>query len=590
MRNLLSFLLIFSSSTFTVSAQNEPIIEVIEEVPPVQDEFIREEFNKDGTYVKYRDEKIIASGFHVKRVLNGEYKAFNGDGSTAEVKHFKLGILDGEQVSYFSNETTRTSYSNGIQIGYETITESGGLERRKSGPYFTGKKKNHVFIKKEFYRYNDEFYENYDTIFFQSNSAPEIHRWSLGKDVLGQVTDTFSHVTCKMLNYTASEYSNETMQMLFDDQIYRIWDFDSKTLLLPRETVVYRKNGLFDSKSFPNYWLEFHNNGVLKDSVINMEDPDYNHFRFDETGKVIFKAKKDPLDRPNSYRYTYDYFRNGAILYSITSLNRTPERILSTNDSVIDLIKKGQFKDYYGTIYFTNPQGEIDTSYSEFIFPIRFKNDLKPGRYYYLNSQKKEYWEAIDVTEKGIDFITVQRDSTSVVKKREHMEVVFQKDTLYQMYTRWGFQSSARKIVMANNRLFAVDWSQRLEHNQGDDIEQLAILSYQDTSVSFKSTMLTEKEFQAALKLKDISEMPKKDFQAIFLVKMEPIRLAERNAQKSVPSDKWRNLVQLQSRQLFQVLYEMGYNPYITEKQFSELMDSYQWTDEEKRNIKKIIR
>ncbi|AEA45449.1 toxin-antitoxin system YwqK family antitoxin [Fluviicola taffensis] len=593
---LLHFIFFFASLPLFAQVEYEVIEAPRTEVIETKEEE-REVYISDGTYVKYLGNRIIASGFHKKKVFEGVYKEFDANGKIETIRNYKNGLLDGEVINYFGVLTLKRYYTNDIQTGYETRTNSMGEEEFKAGPFFAGAKKEHVFLYKELFPFKqDQWIGKFDTIFLKSNKAPEIHRWYflLSK---GSVIDTLFHGVCSLKNAQLAEYTVGNIQLLLmDDVVYRTQDFEYLTFDRPKEVIIYEKNGFLRAKTFPSYRLEYYPNGKLKDSITAAEAGDYYHFRFDESGNELFKSKKevfseDEYGMNKKIRLTYDYLRNKQVFYRITSVNYIPKKVSSSNDSINDVIQKGAFTDYYGTTYITRPDGEIDTSYSKELFAIRYLKKLKPGRYYYLGTANAGSLEYLDVSESGN--ITVVRTSLTrlnALSYRDEMKIVFQKDSLYQLYDGINSTSTTRKVIWSKTgKLYSVDSKRNvLDYPNFTTIEQLIFESYKDSIHRFRSIMLTEKEYQAALKLKHISSISKKDFMG-YMEELEAIRITERDFKKNYSSDEAK-MIRLESRQLFELLYKKGFNPYFSESEFGKLMESYQLTKEEKSSVKRTLR
>lgn len=581
------FLIVFTQPVSAQIHEEEVIYEVVEEGPePV----IREEYNEDGTYKQYTDERLSASGFHKKQKLEGVYTAYNSNGSEQAIKHYKNGLLHGLSTEYGYGGRTTKSYDKGVQVGYEEFILIGDILSVRKGPYFTGSVTNHTFTSYTRTHYTNDTicYFQYDTIFFRANQPPEIHRWIEHRNEDNAKVFLTLHSECKPHEYKAESFTSEDLNKLLRDYRLRDYDFDFRDFDHPKDVVVYDEKGYPCITATPEYWVTRRENHSVFDSLLNVKTNDtYNHFRFDDQGKLIFKAKKDIFERGYDFRWTYDYMKNGNVFYSISSMNYKPEKVWSTNDSINKVIQKGGFTDYYGTLYITQPTGTIDTSYSKEIIPYRYKNDIAPGKYYFLPAMGGVRIEWLEVNAKGITFFKANVEIPTKIDKTYKMNIVFQHDSTYHLFSGLRAYPYRHQILKTKQGLVSIDYFNS-DYEDYYSLEQLVEMALADSILDFKSIILTEKQYLEALKRKKISEMPKEDFIACMKA-LEPIRMKERAVRDRMELTQ-REAVRKQTRQLFQVIYNQGYNPYFTENEFAELMESYAWTEEEKRMYKKIVR
>ncbi|WP_343604831.1 hypothetical protein [Fluviicola sp.] len=556
---------------------------------------VREEYRADGTYVRYRGNRLEASGFHKNKVFDGVLKIVDGSGRVKTSTTYKMGVKDGEETEHYGLDLIRRNYTNGIKTGYETRINADSIETFRMGPFFAGAKKELVFLFRVQIPYKEnQMLEKLDTIFLKSNTAAEIHRWHFSRrnDV---VVDTLFHAVCKLQMHAFEEYTVGAVQELIQNATYSSDQFDFYNLDRPKEVVVYQKDGSVSAKTFPVSRFTFYSNGKLKDSIVVSENKEHDcHFRFDERGNLVFKAKKEVLswefDHEKTFRWTYDYFKDNQVSYTISTVNFSPEKIVSSDPLINKAIAKGMFTGMDGTVYMTRPDGIIDTAYSQELFPLRYRGTLKTGRYYYLNLERKDEVEAVEVTADGISFIRVNLTNPDQVSKRKKMNIVFQRDSLYLMYDYLNTTDPAKKIILSKSgRLYASDFRRNsLDFPWYESIEELAIESKKDSVIRFRTLMLPEKEFQEALKLKSISTLPKSEFMEC-VSELDLIRTREHAVKKNLSPEESRMLT-LVSRQLFHVFYHKGYNPYFSADELKNLMQSYGFTKEESHYVKSVIR
>ena len=581
------FLVLFAQSASAQVCEEESEerhyqLEVVEEP-------IKEVFNEDGTYIKRRGNEVIATGHHVNRKLDGEIKKLS-NGRPVQTTTYKIGVKHGPEVDYMGGFTVSRSYENGVLVGYVTDKKTSGQLNSQFGPYFTGKTKKHVFVAFERFELGNGYESyRYDSIFLEANRAPEIHRLYFTKKY-EVIIDTEVYAHCKLPLYQSDEYTIDRIESIMQDWSYGVTDFDYQELEKPKELVLFASDGSVKARAFPGYWISFYSNGQLKDSMFSSGGTDYCHYRWDDQGNIVFKGKKEIVNKGSYgnvvFRWTNDFFLGNEVQYSISSVNGIPERVFSAKPKVLEAIKSGKFTDVYGTLYITDQTGNIDTSFVKELIPLRYTNDIKPGRYYYLYSVKPGIVETVEVTAKKVCFQKLNISDLTPVGRPDLQKIIFQKDSVYQLYTSLGNAHYARKLMQRNGKLYSIDWQKDNGYAAVLSIEELIVQAHQDSLIDSYTPMLTEAEFQAALKRRNISGMPKETFMTC-IDKLEVIRMNERKLLEKVRD---KNTTQLMSPKLFLVFYEAGFNPYFSEKEFWTVINSYRLTAAEEARVKQIIR
>jgi len=581
------FLFVFVHS---VSAQGHEEEEVMYSVEAAPEPELREEFNEDGTFRRYEGDRLQATGFHKKGQLEGELKEYDYSGKVVGIKHYKNGKLHGVCTSNLTGSKYLKEYDNGEQIGYEEKYSPSGQLVEREGPFFAGRKTEHqhTYFESTYDTRNGSYQCQFDTISFRANETPIVRRWILRKNEAGEVLDTFLMGECGFVDYREESYSIYSVEQLRMEYAYRNETFDYRSFDTKKEIRIFDKKGYAYLVTTPQYWVTHWESKAIMDSVINVPPGgSYYHFRFDKEGKPVFRSKRENVPDLSTTRWTFEYLKNGSAFYSISSLNYKPEKVWSINDSINEVIQKGAFTDYYGTVYITQSTGNIDTSFSKAIYPHRYKKDIAPGKYYFLMSTEGFRLEWITVDTKGITYFNASQKNPTTFSTTYRLRAIFQHDSLYHMFSGLRAYTIPCQLLKTKQGLYSIDFICS-DYDDYYSLEQLLLLTANDSIQKFRSILLTEKQYQEALTRKKISEMPKGVF-IDCMKELEPIRLAERAARDGFEVE-IREEIRRKTRQLAQIVYNKGYNPYFSEDEFGKLMESYGWSQEDRNKYKKILR
>lgn len=554
-------------------------------------------YNEDGTFYQLGNEKVIAKGTHINKILDGKYTEYDLRGNITRKCTYRMGKLDGEEIRFEPINTTYTKqYDCGVQIGYEVMDAPSQNSYVKTGPYFAGSKSEpFVYTRTKSLPLFDKegtILLHVDSILFIPNKPVEVHRWLFTK-TNDYIRDTITHTVTILLNEAAAAYSMSDVVDIQRNEFNMRYDYDPLTAYKDREVHEYYKNGKLKGENFENYRLTYYPNGTIQDSILpDQNQLPYYHYRNDSLGVPLFRSKFEFLREEKIKRLTFDYLKNNQTFYTITSVNYVPEKVTSSNDSIKQCIQKGEVVDYYGTHYMTKTDGTIDTSYSKQVFPFRCQTPLKEGKYYFLQSRGNNRVLVLQVEKVRVFTYEMPFDKAIWNRDTVRMKHVMQFGNRYYLSKSMTPSSKSKKLLVENGRIYAVDWetSQLLVDDRRFEysIEMMPEQIQTDTLLSFKTALLTEQEFQKALKMKSISKMPKTEFNEM-LEEIKIIRLKEKDALSHFSYDD-RSKVEIESRAVSYIFYSHGYKPYFSEEEFSQLMTSYGWTKEEEWAIKNVLR
>jgi hypothetical protein len=578
--------------------------------PKSQTNYQKEVYGSDGTYKKISDGRIILQGHHINRVFHGEF------------------IQD--SLPYIITKT----YNHGNLVGYQTgkiahdSRPPNYQEHWKKGPYFAGVQKTGIFtINKSdriYYRLEDFTLLQEDTLFFSPNKNIEIHRISTIKRD-DQLIGTPCRFIYRIYATKKADYSVKDIESALKTKTYPFRDFQTYSFIPEGEVIQYNSLGVRVTANYPDYRLTYYSNGSVQDSICRLPNP-YEKYRFDSEKHLVFKMQIEPIPAIEKSRTSYTYFKEKKPFYTISFLKSIPkqltspyyisllrdkpEQISSSNDSIQQVIKNGTFEDYYGTRYITQADGKIDTSFSKEMYPFRYHTKLKNGNYYFLSSYLSLVVNVLTITDSTIEGYTFNpADNKGKIWNQFTAHQILQKDNQYHYFEQYHAYRNSGKLVVQNGELYASDWIDReikqLHINWKDgetftvgdastealkyqyDLDNLAADFQKDTLFSFTTELLSEDQYKKAMSSKKISTMSQSDFD-LLIRDLKIIREQEEKALSRLISNEVKNVF-ISSKKLCQLVYHMGYNPYFSEDEVSQLMNGLKINPEEQAPLKKLM-
>ncbi len=557
---------------------------------------MEEVYFPDGTYKK-TDRDLIITGYHINKVLHGKF-------TEKTITH-----------------TISKTYDHGNLVGYQNAIRThdnnppNEQEYWKKGPYFAGSKPKGFFTVANYDR-NVFLNERYmllleDTLFFSPNTDIEIHRHASikGESKVTMEPGTFVY---RIYNTKKTAYTNEDIESALKTKTIESKHFLSNQFNPDGEVIQYNNKGKRVAESYPDYRLTYHPNGTVQDSILRSATS-YQHYRFDTNKKVVFKSQTESIPETDKIRVIYTYFKNSNPIYTISFIEgryfkRKPEKITSSNDSINQVIRNGLIRDYDGTVYITQADGKIDTSFSKEVYPYRYQTKLKNGNYYFLPSALNTVVYVLSVTDSIIVGYTTKTQELDG-KKWNHYSAnqVMQNGNRYQL-SEYHQPGNAVKIVVTNGKVYSSGWfDKRLKgpyeqlktnvsysldqmnnwNNFPYDLNDYAADFAADTLFSFTTQMLTEDELKKALNSTHITKMPRDKFDGM-IHELKKVREQEKNALSKLNPDGKKG-IHIDSKQLCQLVYNLGYNPYFLEDEMIQLMTDLKLTAEEQEPLKQLM-
>jgi antitoxin component YwqK of YwqJK toxin-antitoxin module len=587
-RTILSILIVAPFFSLQLFAQNEGEQEIVPMESPEPDEYysIETNYNSDGTYVKRRKNgTILEKGFHVNKQLEGELTIYNNLGSISKIEHYKKGKLDGTSQEIYDTLITIKQYSQGNQIDYETVVSTRDLTHpiSKMGPFFTGEKKSHSFAIYKEIPTDESIGYFFDTLTLSSQNQPILKRLVIQKKTNTNKIDTLFIAKCIFLNDAKESYSVNNLNDIIHKSVVSSMDLGFRTPFLGTDVTAYYTDGKIKWHITPSLRLTYYPNGQINDSIAISSDQANYFYRFLENGELLFFSNATFDRTTNSTTRNFEYYDKKQPLYTISSINNRPERVTSKNDSILNSIQKGDFIDYYGTHYITQADGKIDTSYSKERFPYHYTNDLPQGTFY-ISTEGREI-KKLTIDQNGVFITSIFLGSTTpqITKKQT---IIYKIDDVHHIYESATSNYKKTKLCINSKSLFSYDYVIKKESSDWNE-EDLFLSTLADTiGLTFKTPLFTEEDYQKALKLAPITSV-KKSMMEKCLKENYKLRKELNDYKNQLYSKKID--FRYQSGKLRWIFYQNGINPFFSEKELNDTIKSYELTDEEKKEFKKMM-
>lgn len=434
--------------------------------PPRPDEVV-ENFNENGTYEKYENGKLVASGFHVNGKFDGELTNYYR-GSVIEITEYQLGKKYGKSVIKHESEYDFSRYSrydeicfyeNDKIIGYKYHI-SGNDTIYKVGPFNEKVKKENKLVLWSKSSYDDEYSHGLETI-------SEV-TYLFKNDVF--VEKTLRYYLVKNDELKQVNHLSETYQM--DDLVFRYSDVKD-------DRILYSVNPgkRLNIKGYDNSGeLSFIDAGDST-TYFYKETGHTNVYYEAKSGNVKFRSVNDKgitvcesILKEDGKTFLLSFYteKKGELLYTVTSKDQQNITIEFAADSLKQYYQKGEFTGVDGVKYLFDSTGNITTSKTKEELLFEWKTPLS-GSYVSITdigSSFKEYTQydfsavGATITKKRVQY-TNESITERIMSKQE--AEVFQKDSLlYLIYSEkakdeYDFEKFvSEKLCIRNNQPYKV--------------------------------------------------------------------------------------------------------------------------------------
>jgi hypothetical protein len=470
------FLLLFSlvlQSQLLFSQENEnavePMYEAMPPSPPKEKE-VKEVFSDDGVYEKYLDGVLVAKGYHVNNLFDGELITYD-QYRVSSIIQYKLGKKNGKSIvkhfdgdydySGAGNYDEITNYENDCLVGYKYHIQNKADTILKIGPFNEKIKKENTFVLHRKINYsNDEFHGlnivDVYVLHFKNDvlSSYELKRFY-------EKNKQLKEVNCVKGHFESGSTSTHFSEIKDENSFYAVLSNS------PSYTQTYSTEGklLSETKKNVTKYLYYH--------------PDYeNYFYEAEAGKVKFESFNEKhikvcesflLEDGVTFRLRFFTEKNGDLLYEIYSKNQVNSKIVFVADSLKKYYNAGVFTGNDGARYFFDAEGKILKSLTKNEWIYANKQALN-GSFILLskNSSYEKEYQQFDFNGNEVQ-ISLKRSSLEkeVVKERTlavEKAKVFQKDSMiYLIYLdtinnkyQQEIKVESHKMYLQNNVLYYV--------------------------------------------------------------------------------------------------------------------------------------